>query len=37
MQYGVKISRGARHVITQASDRRFGYGGKTVGVMLPGR
>jgi len=35
--YGVKIPRGVRGVVVQARDQRFGYGGKTVQVALPGR
>lgn len=35
--YGVKIPRAVRVVVIQARDQRFGYGGKTVQVSLPGR
>jgi hypothetical protein len=35
--YGVKIPRAVRTVIVQARDRRFGYGGTSVEVALPGR
>jgi hypothetical protein len=35
--YGVKIPRGVRSVVVQGRDRKFGYGGKTVEVALPGR
>ena len=35
--HGVKIPRPVRAVVIQARDRRFGYGGKTVEVALPGR
>lgn len=35
--YGVKIPRGVTRVIVQARDQRFGYGGATVSVALPGR
>jgi hypothetical protein len=35
--YGVKIPRAIRSVVVQARDRKHGYGGKTVEVLLPGR
>jgi hypothetical protein len=35
--YGVKIPSTTRVVVVQARDKRFGYGGKTVEVALPGR
>lgn len=35
--HGVKIPRGIRSVVVQARDQRYGYGGKTVRVQLPGR
>lgn len=35
--YGVRIPPGVRKVIVQARDQRFGYGGRTVEVALPGR
>ena len=35
--HGVSIPPGTRTVVVQARDRKFGYGGKTVKVMLPGR
>lgn len=35
--YGVKIPPGIRLVIIQARDRQYGYGGKAVEVVLPGR
>ena len=35
--YGVKIPPGVRAVVIQARDQKFGYGGKTVQVVLPGR
>jgi hypothetical protein len=35
--YGVAISSGVRSVIVQARDLKYGYGGKTVEVALPGR
>lgn len=35
--YGVAISTGVRSVIIQARDLKYGYGGKTVEVTLPGR
>lgn len=35
--YGVRIPRGIRTVTVQARDQKYGYGGKTVEVGLPGR
>jgi hypothetical protein len=35
--YGVRIPSTTRAVVVQARDKRFGYGGKTVEVALPGR
>jgi len=35
--HGVRIPRGVRSVTAQARDQKFGYGGKTVEVALPGR
>jgi hypothetical protein len=35
--YGVRIPTGTRAVVVQARDKRFGYGGRTVEVALPGR
>lgn len=35
--YGVRIPRPVRAVVIQARDKRFGYGGRTVEVALPGR
>ena len=35
--YFVKIPRGIRTVVVQARDQKYGYGGKTVEVSLPGR
>lgn len=35
--HGVRIPPGLRAVVIQARDRRYGYGGKTVDVVLPGR
>lgn len=35
--YGVKIPSGIRTVVIQARDQKYGYGGKTVEVALPGR
>ena len=35
--YGVKIPSGIRTVVIQARDQQYGYGGKTVEVVLPGR
>lgn len=34
--YGVKIPAGVRAVVIQARDQKFGYGGKTIEVALPG-
>ncbi|MDP1534964.1 MAG: hypothetical protein Q8L92_15415, partial [Rubrivivax sp.] len=35
--YGVRIPAGIQRVHIQARDKRHGYGGKTIEVMLPGR
>ena len=35
--YGVRIAPGVRTVVIQARDQRFGYGGKSVQIFLPGR
>lgn len=35
--YGVKIPHAVRVVVIQARDQRFGYGGKSIEVLLPGR
>jgi len=35
--YGIRIPRGVRAVTVQARDQKYGYGGKTVEVALPGR
>ena len=35
--YGVKIKEGITKVVVQARDQKYGYGGKVVEVMLPGR
>ena len=35
--HGVKIPDAVRVVVVQARDQKFGYGGKTAEVMLPGR
>jgi hypothetical protein len=35
--YGVKIPAGISKVIVQARDKKFGYGGKSVTITLPGR
>ena len=35
--YGVNIPRGVRVVVIQARDQHYGYGGKTIEVVLPGR
>lgn len=34
---GVKIPAGVRVVVVQARDQKFGYGGKTLEAVLPGR
>ncbi len=35
--YGVTIPAGMRTVVVQARDQKYGYGGKTLQVVLPGR
>lgn len=35
--YGVTIPAGIKSVIIQARDRKYGYGGNTLQVTLPGR
>jgi hypothetical protein len=35
--YGAKIGIGVKLLIVQARDRRYGYGGKSITVTLPGR
>lgn len=35
--HGVAIPAGIRTVVVQARDRKYGYGGKTLEVALPGR
>lgn len=35
--YGVEIPAGVRRVVIQARDQRYGYGGKSIEVDLPGR
>ena len=35
--YDVAIPRGVQKVIVQARDKKYGYGGKTREVVLPGR
>jgi hypothetical protein len=35
--YGVKIPAGLHLIVIQARDQKYGYGGKTVEVVLPGR
>jgi hypothetical protein len=35
--HGVSIPPGVRIVIVQARDKKYGYGGKTVEAVLPGR
>lgn len=35
--HGVTVPAGMRAVVVQARDRKFGYGGKSVQVQLPGR
>lgn len=35
--HGIAVPPGVKRVLVQARDSRFGYGGKTVEVQLPGR
>lgn len=35
--YGVTIPAGVKAVLVQARDQKYGYGGKTLQVSLPGR
>lgn len=35
--HGVRIPRAVRSVMVQARDQKFGYGGRTLEVLLPGR
>lgn len=35
--YGVTIPSGVRTIVVQARDKKYGYGGKTIDVNLPGR
>ena len=35
--HGVRIPRAVRSVVVQARDQKFGYGGRTVELVLPGR
>ena len=35
--HGVRIPRSVRVVVVQARDRKFGYGGRSIEVALPGR
>jgi len=35
--YGVSIRAGIKNVVIQGRDQKYGYGGKTVTVALPGR
>jgi hypothetical protein len=35
--YGVRIAGGIKEVVVQARDQKYGYGGKTRKVALPGR
>lgn len=35
--YGVHIPAGVRSVTVQARDQKYGYGGKTLQIVLPGR
>ncbi len=35
--YGVAIAPGVKRVVIQARDQRYGYGGKTFELVLPGR
>jgi hypothetical protein len=35
--YGLKIPKSIKQVVVQGRDQRFGYGGKSLQVQLPGR
>lgn len=35
--YGVRIPRHVRSVVLQARDQKFGYGGRSIELALPGR
>ncbi|MGR9105924.1 MAG: hypothetical protein ACU843_03235 [Gammaproteobacteria bacterium] len=35
--YGVKVPPAVKSVVVQARDQKFGYGGKSVRITLPGR
>jgi hypothetical protein len=35
--YGVTMPSGVRTLVVQARDKKYGYGGKTVEVALPGQ
>jgi hypothetical protein len=35
--YGVTVPAGVRTVVVQARDQKYGYGGKTVRIVLPDR
>ncbi|MBK5105491.1 MAG: hypothetical protein JJE42_14690 [Burkholderiales bacterium] len=35
--YGIKVPAGVKSVVVEARDQKYGYGGKTVDVNLPGR
>ena len=35
--YGIVVPAGVKRVVVQARDSTFGYGGKTVEALLPGR
>jgi hypothetical protein len=35
--YGVRIPSGIRVVVIQARDQQYGYGGRSIEVVLPGR
>jgi hypothetical protein len=35
--YGVKVPPGIKLVVIEARDQKYGYGGKTLEVVLPGR
>ncbi len=35
--YGVKIPAGVKHVVIQGRDQKYGYGGATIELTLPGR
>jgi hypothetical protein len=35
--YGVHVNAGVKELVIQARDTKYGYGGKTLTVILPGR